>query len=154
MNCVNMFLQMSCLRKWFTTRSTFVIFMAFMDRVYVYLQIFCWTKWLPARFAFLLNCILFVDTLMTIVGIFHAFFKKMLYRVGKLVATVLKLNLFRLLKSNIGTHHKMPIWRKSKLKIQHVLTSHEYDRSSTQCSIFLKITQNDQKLKENVYKSH
>ena len=38
-NCLAMFLQMMWMRKWFTTRFTFVIFMIFMNCVDVCLQI-------------------------------------------------------------------------------------------------------------------
>ena len=38
MKCVNMFLQRSCFRKWFTTRFTFVVFMAFMNCIDMFLQ--------------------------------------------------------------------------------------------------------------------
>ena len=44
MNCVDMILQMACFRKWFTTRFTFVIFVAFMNCVDMSLQISCQRK--------------------------------------------------------------------------------------------------------------
>ena len=44
MKCMNVFLQITSLRKWFATRFTFVIFVAFMNCVDVFLQISCLRK--------------------------------------------------------------------------------------------------------------
>ena len=61
MNCINMFLQRSCLSKWSTTRYTFVIFVTFMKCMNVFLQISCIIKWFTTWFTFfisvaLMNC--------------------------------------------------------------------------------------------------
>ena len=53
MNCVNVSLQRSCFRKWFPTRFTFVIFVAFMNCVDVFLQSACIKKWFATRITFL-----------------------------------------------------------------------------------------------------
>ena len=56
MNCMNMSFQRPCFRKWLTTRFTCcVIFVAFMNGVDVFLQICCSRKWLATRFTFVIS---------------------------------------------------------------------------------------------------
>ena len=44
----------SCLRKWFASMSTFVIFLSFMKSYDVFLQIFWFRKWFPTGFRFVI----------------------------------------------------------------------------------------------------
>ena len=53
-NCVNVLLQISSLRKWFNTRFTFVIFVTFMNCMDVYLQMSCSRKWFTTRLTFVI----------------------------------------------------------------------------------------------------
>ena len=54
MDYVDVFLQISCLRKCFTTRFTLVIFLAFMNCVNVFLQISCLKKLFTTGFTFVI----------------------------------------------------------------------------------------------------
>ena len=55
MNFLSMDFQTACLREWFVTKFTIVIFVAFMNFVYVLLQISCLRKWFITRFTFVLS---------------------------------------------------------------------------------------------------
>ena len=71
MNCIDVSLQMLCLRKWFTTRFTFVIFVAFMNCVDVLLQTSCLRKRFTTRFTFLIF-VAFVNSLNMLVYLYFA----------------------------------------------------------------------------------
>ena len=49
MNYLDVLLQTLCMRKWFTTGCTFVIFVAFMNCTNVSLQSSCLSKWFITR---------------------------------------------------------------------------------------------------------
>ena len=62
MKCIDVSLQIICLSKWFVTRLTFVISVAFMDCLDVLLQMMCLRKWFVTRFTFVIflafmNCV-------------------------------------------------------------------------------------------------
>ena len=59
MNCMDVFLQSLCTRKWFSSRFTFVIFGAFMNSVNVCLQISCLIK----RFATYFTIMIFINSM-------------------------------------------------------------------------------------------
>ena len=63
MNRMNVFLQFSSIRKWFTTWFTFVIFVTFMNCLDVFLQVLCLSKWFATWFTLVIfvafmNCVL------------------------------------------------------------------------------------------------
>ena len=54
MKCVDVFLQRLCIRKWFTTWFTFVIFVSIMNMMEMYLQVLYCSEWFATWFTFVI----------------------------------------------------------------------------------------------------